>query len=343
MISKWIYLWYCLKRLKLFAFINAIIYAKKILPKCEVRFLLLILQYYYLETFMKVKYNPDKNIFELGPVDSLMPQLMWHITDMCELDCKLCFAKKKRRRNLSTPIENIDDLLEIMQKLCVQKIDISGGEPLFHKNLVELVQKASERGFYLTITTRGIGLKENINWICNNWFLFSRIIVSIDACTYSDCVIITGSEKAFDTTIDFCNSLREIGCHTLRINTVVNKLIINRNKAEKFVNLLNKIRPKEWCIIEPHPSNKCETFDAFSVSKDEYYKFLEYVSECYLDKRITILRRTNDMYSTYWSLYPDGQLKRLSFGEEYTYNICFNNESIQEIINVLHTDHMTLP
>ena len=57
----------------------------------------------------------------------------------------------------------------------VQKIDISGGEPLLYKLLPFLVCKCREYGFYVTITTRGIGIPENYDWLVNNWKLFSRM------------------------------------------------------------------------------------------------------------------------------------------------------------------------
>ena len=55
----------------------------------------------------------------------------------------------------------------------VQKIDISGGEPLLYKLLPFLVCKCREYGFYVTITTRGIGIPEKDRFLSDlkKWFV----------------------------------------------------------------------------------------------------------------------------------------------------------------------------
>lgn len=286
---------------------------------------------------MRVSYNPKKNSFFPSNRNSILPQVMWHITDRCKLNCKMCFAKNRTAFPHNIDENTVEDSLSLLSQLEVQKIDISGGEPLLCPSFTFIVNHAVAHNFHLTVTTRGLGYSNNIDWLLKNWKLFSRIIVSIDCFdrisndSYVDC------QGAFDSLLNFVTELAILQSDNLRINTVVNRTILENKKLIKMCELIQSIMPKEWCIIQPHPLNKRDTFDDYSVNSIEYNKFVINVTSEMRDiKNLTILTRPNTTYSTYWCLYPDNTIARLSQNSEYSFQclLCKSNlELIKQEVN----------
>lgn len=291
---------------------------------------------------MKIEYNPQLNIFEESSVESLLPQVMWHVTDKCMLNCKTCYAKKRVRELRNMSQTQIEEYLLCLKQLGVQKIDISGGEPLLFEELPFLVDKARENGIYVTITTRGIGNSENYEWLVHNWKSFSRIIVSLDGPNDSICDFYSSYRGTMQSALSLCSDLKENKCNILRINTVVNQLILPLDIIEEFGLLLNQISPREWCLIQPHPLNKRREYDTYSVDNNEFLYFCEKIKRQLTSKATRLLMRNNDMYSTYWALQNDGVIMRLSTGSGYDYaallsidQLCVIKEYISNCIQKL--------
>lgn len=79
--------------------------------------------------------------------------LQWHITQDCDLHCKHCYDRSKRR-----PLELVSarKVLEDLSLFCKSKqvhgqISFSGGNPLLYPHFMELYREAAERGFALAI------------------------------------------------------------------------------------------------------------------------------------------------------------------------------------------------
>lgn len=289
---------------------------------------------------MKVKYNPQTNSFESSTEDSLLPHVMWHITDRCDLNCKTCFDKGRSKCKHNLSLGQIDSTLSMLKRFGVQKIDISGGEPLLYEKLPSLVNSAQTMGFFLTITTRGIGTKENKEWICKNWQKFTRIIISLDGGNSQICDDYSNYPGTFNQTTQFCNELKSKGCNIVRINTVVNKCILDIQQKKDLVDTLQLIAPLEWCLIEPHPANKLPTFDFYAVTSDEFNLFADDISAMFAQPLTSILLRRNSMYSTYWAVYTDNTISRLSESDNYSFTAELHEDNVQLISDVLaKVDH----
>lgn len=293
---------------------------------------------------MKVIYNSEQNLFIPSDDNILLPQIMWHITDRCMLNCKMCFSKGSFFNHTDINQKTIEDNLNLLSSFQVQKIDISGGEPLLFTNLDFLVKNAITKGFHLTITTRGLGSRKNIDWITSNWNLFSRIIISLDSYDKFSNDLYVGYHGAFDSLIEFINNLKSTGCNNMRINTVVNRTLLDLNKLNKICKLVKDIMPKEWCLIQPHPLNKLKSFSDYSVSQEEFSMFADQVKRTIGDySNINILSRSNDTYSTYWCLYPDNTIARLSTGESYSFKCKLTQQNMTKIEKEIRSNIQLLP
>lgn len=292
---------------------------------------------------MKIRYNPSTNLFEDSSEDTVLPQVMWHITDKCHLNCKTCFAKKTNGFGGDISIDQARKNIKYLKQLGVQKIDISGGEPLLYEPLSLFVMELIENGFYVTITTRGIGLEENYEWLENHWHLFSRVIVSLDGGSDRVCDYYASFENTMKYAMGLCADLRRKGCNNLRINTVVNRIIMQTDNMKELSERISEIVPKEWCLIQPHPLNKKIEYDNFAVDRDMYLRFCSSVVKNWHDNKTQIIFRDNSLYSTYWTLQNENTIVHLSDGEEYDYVAILSSETIDCIKNYISQCAQKIP
>lgn len=102
-------------------------------------------------------------IAHMSPVDTLhrpMRDLRISVTDRCNLRCTYCmpfdeYTWIERQEALS--FEEIERLARIFNSLGVEKIQLTGGEPLLRKDLHRLVARLSRlEGVDLSLTTNGV-------------------------------------------------------------------------------------------------------------------------------------------------------------------------------------------
>ncbi len=102
--------------------------------------------------------HPHASTAACMPVSSRTrkPIVVWNITRTCNLRCIHCYADSHAERypgelNWEQCCAVIDDLADYK----VNALLLSGGEPLLHPQLPQLLERASERGLKVTISTNG--------------------------------------------------------------------------------------------------------------------------------------------------------------------------------------------
>lgn len=264
-----------------------------------------------------------------------LPQIVWHITDKCRLNCSYCFATKS---SYEVDILRMKDYIRKLKELGVQKIDISGGEPLEHSKLPEICRGLYENGFSVTLTTKCIGLDKNIQWLEREYSIFSRIICSIDLPSKEDQNNIVGTDAydIFNSIKTIMKRIADKGYNNLRVNTVVTKKLLLEDNIEKMAALVNELGCKEWCLIEPHPANKKEKFDEICVTVEDFTKVIERVRNENIFRGI-LLYRYAENYRDYWVLYPNNKLAKHTMNQNDDYYFDFFKEPVllmlSEIMN----------
>jgi radical SAM protein with 4Fe4S-binding SPASM domain len=84
------------------------------------------------------------------------------ITNLCNLDCLMCPRKKL---NIKYKEMSLDYFKEIVVKLeRIKRIILTGwGEPLFHKNLPEMIKFCTKRGIFTSFTSNGLLLTPELS------------------------------------------------------------------------------------------------------------------------------------------------------------------------------------
>ncbi len=269
-------------------------------------------------------------------VDHLL-QVMWHITSECKLNCKMCFSKAQKGVLGNITCEQIEQTVALLYKLGVQKIDLSGGDPLLFPLLAHVVNECTQHGIVPTITTSGFGENDIINWVISNYHLFSRIILSLDGPPPIHNML-RGHSKAYYHFLNLYEQLRSVGCDQIRINTVVSNNLIPCK--EEYCKLITSLKPSELCCIQPHPINKSDSFDEYASSESDYSIFVEFVKQN-IPHDIKMLQRSRHDFAAYWTLYPNNYLCHLSEENRFEQQFLLLPENVPDILSAVKCNPQT--
>jgi radical SAM protein with 4Fe4S-binding SPASM domain len=84
-----------------------------------------------------------------------------HVTQRCNLACKTCYVSdfiQKDSDRLS--FEDISSIFDVCAEVGCSRVDISGGEPLLRRDLVQILKRARQLFEIVTLTTNGIKLDD---------------------------------------------------------------------------------------------------------------------------------------------------------------------------------------
>ena len=176
------------------------------------------------------------------------------ITDRCNLRCLYCMPHDglaKLRHDEVLTYEEILRLATIAVNLGVNKIRLTGGEPLIRKGILQLLPSlVNLPGLKdISMTTNGVYLKENIEKIKSAGI--KRVNISLDTLRRERYRKITGYD-GFEQVWEGIQLAGELGLNPIKINMVVMKGI-NDDEVVDFAGLsLN--HPYHIRFIEYMPS-----------------------------------------------------------------------------------------
>jgi cyclic pyranopterin phosphate synthase len=159
------------------------------------------------------------------PIDNFGRNLYYlrlSITDKCQMTCTYCrnrnepFIKEDRFLNF----DQISRIIDIFKDIGTKKMRITGGEPFYRNDVVQIIEMIHEKKLTVSVTTNGILLKQRLKNA--NSFPYS-INVSLDTLKPLSFEKITGIKRStLDVIIDSIHFSKESGVPT-KINTVLIK------------------------------------------------------------------------------------------------------------------------
>lgn len=204
------------------------------------------------------------------------------VTDRCDFRCVYCMAEEMTflpRAQLQT-LEEIATLSQAFVELGVEKIRLTGGEPLVRQGVLTLVQKLGElEGLReLAMTTNGSGLVKHADALRQGGL--HRLNISLDSLKPERFKALTRTGD-LNQVIAGIRAARRAGFQSIKLNAV---LLKGRNDDE-IIDLVNFARDEQVDIsfIEEMPlgaiseHNRGETFlstDAVRETIENHYQLL---------------------------------------------------------------------
>jgi len=147
------------------------------------------------------------------------------ITDRCNYRCVYCRTGNEGAQYPELPIADYLRLVRIFVALGIEKVRLTGGEPLLRKGLAELVRELSHlrtahgEPLDLAITTNGHLLQEQAEALKAAGL--SRITVSMDAVDAPTFERITRVPRSFERVLQGIKAAQRVGLGPVKVNCVV--------------------------------------------------------------------------------------------------------------------------
>lgn len=102
--------------------------------------------------------HPQASTADCTPTSSRVrkPIVVWNITRTCNLKCVHCYADSAAQKYTGElSLEQCYEVIDDLAKYKVNALLLSGGEPLVHPNLLEILERATTQGLKVTLSTNG--------------------------------------------------------------------------------------------------------------------------------------------------------------------------------------------
>ncbi|MEE2739208.1 MAG: GTP 3',8-cyclase MoaA [Planctomycetota bacterium] len=167
---------------------------------------------------MKPLTNPEKLIDSFGRVHN---NLRISVTDRCNIRCFYCMPEQvtfMERSNLLT-FEEIERFVKVAVQVGINKIRLTGGEPLVRRNLSVLVEKliAIDGINDVALTTNGVLLADQAQALFDAGL--RRINLSLDTLDSEKFKEITRRDS-FDQVMEGIMAAKEVGFSPIKLNAV---------------------------------------------------------------------------------------------------------------------------
>ncbi len=193
------------------------------------------------------------------------------VTDKCNLRCFYCMPENGvplfQHENILS-YEEIVEIVKFVTERGVQKIRLTGGEPLIRRDITSLVQMISEIDGVkdLSITTNGILLDRYAKQLADAGL--NRVNVSLDTLDAEKYKKITRGGNLNDV-LKGIQKADEVGLNPVKINMVLNDLTDEQDKSQlreycnkhgyslRFIHQMN-LEKGEFSVVEGGAGGDCK-------------------------------------------------------------------------------------
>ncbi|MBT6141281.1 MAG: GTP 3',8-cyclase MoaA [Nitrosomonadales bacterium] len=236
------------------------------------------------------------------------------VTDRCDFRCVYCMAEKMEflPKTELLSLEELDRIASIFISLGVEKIRITGGEPLVRKNIDSLFSSLSKKTQLkeLTLTTNASQLKKKASMLKESGV--KRINVSLDSLNPTTFKKMTRI-GVLENVLEGIEHAISVGFEKIKLNTVLMRGI---NDHEQF-DLINYAIEHDLDIsfIEEMPLG--ETDFERKITAISNKDVLEKIKGKYSISKISM---TTGGPSKYWQI--DGTKTRIGLISPHSHNFC---------------------
>ena len=155
------------------------------------------------------KFEVNRELYTVFPIPFLSAPMSVDIfiTNQCNLKCVHCFSSRDEQKVNQLSLKELQSTFDQLEMMGVFEVRITGGEPLQHPDIYEILRTLRARRFRKVILTNGTMLNEKIVGMLKE----SGIIptVSLDDSRAKEHGLFRGSEGSFERTIKALDLLRE--------------------------------------------------------------------------------------------------------------------------------------
>jgi MoaA/NifB/PqqE/SkfB family radical SAM enzyme len=211
-----------------------------------------------------------KQIIEHKNNNGFPPTICIQLLKWCNLKCINCRAGSSPLEKEGLDFQQLKRLLTDLRSYGEWRISLTGGEPFFWPELVDLLQLIADLQYPFSITTNGFASKKPFDEIPAHLWKNGTLYVSIDG--DREIHDLQRSAGSYDRALSFIQHARTV-VPKLYVNTV---MFQNPSPwAKKLYEILNESKVDNWTIISPVMVGRF-TFDN---GANATYKYKEWYHE----------------------------------------------------------------
>lgn len=172
------------------------------------------------------------------------------VTERCNLNCVYCGKTDCAKKGAELSPDVIEKLVRAFAKCGINKVRVTGGEPLVRSDICEIVKRISGIDCVKTVslTTNGVYLKQYAKDLKNAGL--DSVNISLDSTDGSTYRHLTGAD-VLEKVLEGIDEAENVGLSPVKVNAVLMKGV-NCDGAEELVNLA-KTRKIDVRFIELMP------------------------------------------------------------------------------------------
>lgn len=203
----------------------------------------------------KVKQIPKETVIE--------------ITSKCNLNCIACTKDKTLTKD--TPLSAVKKIINDSLNYKIKAVRFTGGEPLLHKNIKNILAEAKKKKFYVLLNTNATILNEDITGLLAK--TVDNILISLQGHDKKTEQKYANYPLNWKTKISNILTLKS-RIPTVRIGTVISRDLIKN--TEKYISLIKKLGIINWELFRPVTLNKNNK--DLQITKKDFLKIMNLLS-----------------------------------------------------------------
>lgn len=211
--------------------------------------------------------------------------IIWEVTDFCPLNCKHCYLGNKSGSIFSK--NDIDKVLEIIDKSGVYQVQLTGGEALSHPNIDYIIENLVQRGIIICVSTSGFILNDKIlNSLLKLKSVYKSFVkVSLDG-NESTHNYIRQNEDSYKRALNFIKTLSEHGVECQIGTTIVNQ---TKDELENLTDIVKKNGASliEFGLLSNQGNAKANNLTSF-LNSEELFEFLQELNSKFTDDKFIV-------------------------------------------------------
>lgn len=193
----------------------------------------------------------------------------------CNLRCKHCLLGDRLKSGESIKKEVVIKILEEGIAIGVKDVLFTGGEPLLHKDITEILSTATRFGYNTSINTNGTLITETMAKTIASIGL-SKVQVSVDGPKKIH-EYIRGA-GTFDRTLKGIRLLKEVGIKVY-LNTQLTEQLLEKENFDDYLSLLKSINPEFVQLTITASLGNARKYNITPIDYTKHAEFIKFLAE----------------------------------------------------------------
>lgn len=215
--------------------------------------------------------------------------MAWELTEKCNLSCVHCRSASEidSSEGLFT-LDKAKAFLDEIAEFASPVIVLSGGEPLMRKDVFDIAEYGTEKGFRMCMATNGVLVDDEVCEKINSSGI-KIVALSLDGSTREIHDDFRGQVGAFDGVMRAAEYFRK---HDIKF--IINSSFTKRNQEDipNVKELAKKIGATAWYMFQIVPTGRGEEIMKELIDKEDYEKILNWHYDMEREEEDILVRPT---------------------------------------------------